>query len=407
MNEAREHYFRARQLSDRITARERLLLEAQYQSNLGHVEQAVAAFRLYCQNYPDDVAARGNLAHALLVNERQEEAIREYEEVSRVYPASAVALVNIATGYFMLNRPGKAVPYYEKTFSLEPSWLTARNLNHEYGFALATGGNRSRAREVFALAIAKPDTRASGLRSTGLLDMFEGKFRKAQEHLMEAIALTEDPNDRYPHARNHLFLALLHQGQGDRRGALRELDCSAEALAKTGEPLVELVARAGAIYTRVGRLDRADTLARTVLKRVDRQSPQQMAELHRLEGEIALAGGDHKRAIEVLALAYKEADNPLTLASLCHAYDVAGNEARAIDYFKRLIAKGSRAAGWEPQQAWLEAHMRVAEICIARGDSAGAARALTPLADLWKEADASLPLTKRIERLRSNLDVGQ
>ncbi len=405
VNEAKEHYERARQLSGRITARERLLLEAQYQANLGHVEQAVAAYRLCLQSYPDDVAARGNLAHILLVNERQEEAIKEFEEVSRVYPASAAALVNIATGYFMLNQPAKGVPYYERAFALEPSWLAIRNLNHEYGFTLATGGNRPRAREVFALAIAKPETRASGLRSIALLDMLEGKYREARENLVEAIALTEDRNDSYPHARNHVFMAILLQGQDDRRGMLQELDCAADALAKTGEPLVDLVARAGALYARAGRLDKAEALARTVAARVDRQSPGQMAELHTLEGEIALARKDHNRAVEVLALAFKEADNPLTLASLCHAYDVTGSETQVIEYFERLTAKGSRAAGWEPQQAWLEAHVRVAELWLARGDPSKAARMLAPLAVLWKEADPGLPLARRIARLQSTFHV--
>ncbi len=407
VSEAKEHYERARQLSARITARERLLLEAQYLSNLGHVEQAVAAYRLYCQSYPDDVAARGNLARILLVNERQEEAIKEYEEVTRVYPASASALVNIATGYFMLNKPAKAVPYYERAFALEPSWLAIRNLNHEYGFTLATGGNRPKAREVFALAIAKPETRASGLRSIALLDMLEGKYRTAREHLVEAIALTEDPNDRYPHARNHLFMAILRQGQDDRTGMLRELDRAADALAKTGEPLVDFVARTGAIYARAGRLDKAEALARIVAARVDRQSPQQLAELHALEGEIALARSDHNRAIELLAAALKEADNPLTLASLCHAYDVASDEARAIEHLERLIAKGSRAAGWEPQQAWLEAHVQAAELWVGRGDPARAAQTLAPLADLWKEADPGLPLARRIARLQSTLHADQ
>lgn len=400
-NEGEEHCRNAVQLRDRITDRERMLVEAQCEASLGHFDRAVSAYQVYLAEYPDDFTARATFAYLHMTNERPVEAIAQYQEVLRVSPANSSALINIATALGMLGRPAEALPYYAKAFELEPQWLLTRNINHEYGFVLAASGNRAKASEVFGKALETPDLRASALRSLALLNMCEGKFRKAAELLREAKDASV--GDISPSVRNRLYLAILLRGRGDRRAELVELSEAAEQLRKGEQPLVDFRARVGVLYARAGAVDQARQILNQVVARADRSSPSQSGEVHVLEGEIALAKGELPRAVEVLALALREAKHPIPLAALARAYDQAGEMEKAIASYENLIARGSRAIGWEPQQDWLEAHARLAELHLERGDKAAAAAAIAPLEELWNTADPDLPLAKRMARVRAAL----
>lgn len=293
-----------------------MLIAAQYHANLNHFDEAVNAYEIYLAAYPDDFGARASFAYLLMMNDRPGEALRHFKEVVRVSPSDGSAFINLATSCLKLGRPAEALPYYEKAFALERAWLTIRNLNHEYGFALVRGGEPAKAHEVFALMlnVPRPGERGSGSRSLALLEMYGGRHRKAKVLLVEALALTTI--DYWPRARNHLFMSILLQSQGDRHGAVVALDQAVRALKNLGEPVVETPARVGAMYARSGAADKAARVLAETSPKVDRQNAQARAELHLLEGEIALARGEYARAIQVFALAHQEAKNELALAAL-------------------------------------------------------------------------------------------
>lgn len=400
--EGKMHFELARQLGGRVTERERLAIEARYHAALRHVEKAAEAYQAYLASYPDDFDARSGFAYFLMRNDRSEEAIGQYREVIRVSPGNSAALINLASTYQNLNRPADAIPCYQKAFALEPRWLTIANINHEYGFTLATAGNMAKAREVFGLAVATPGIKPGGLRSLALLAMYEGKYRNAANLLMQAIAGITKKEDILALARDRLFLAMLHYGRGDRRGALAELDRTAATLEGVTQPVIWARARVGVMYARAGAVGKAMRLLTDLAPKADRQSSQDASELHLLEGEIALAKGEYPHAISVLAMAHGEAKWSLTLAALARGYDRAGNIDQAAASYEELISK-SDAAGWEPQQDLLEASVRLAKIYLDRGDKSHAASTLDPLAKLWAEADPDLPLARRIAELQAAL----
>jgi tetratricopeptide (TPR) repeat protein len=403
VEDGKAHFERARQLGDRVTERERLAIEARYQAALQHIEQASNAYRAYLASYPDDVEARAGLAYLLMTNGRAEEAVGQYQDLLRASPRESSALINLATTYKNLSRPAEAIPYYDRAFALEPRWVLIANINHEYGFALALTGDASKAREVFARVVAIPAIKASGLRSLALLAMLEGKYRSAAALFRDAIAAADANGDFLPSARNRLFLAMLLHGRGDRAEAIAELDRALESLRKAKGSNVWLAARIGTMLARDGAAEKAERLLAELSPKADRQSADEGSELHMLEGEIALAKGDVAHAIPLLVAAHKEKNWPLTLSLLAAGHDAAGSVEEATAAYEELVAKRQLAAGWEPQQDSLEACAKVAEIRIARGDRAGAARALEPLARLWAEADSDVPLTARLARLQAAL----
>ncbi len=397
------YYERALQCAGRITERERLLIQVSYQSDLGPPDQAVQLYSRYLASYPDDVTTRYNYGSLLMRSRHPEQAIEQLKEVIRLAPTHARAFINIATAYRALGRSDQAGPYYDKAFELEPGLLNVANVVHEYGFGLVLGGDPGKARAVFENAAAKPAMRSSACRSLALLDMYEGKYADAKARLEESILQDEAEKDMLKVARGHLFMSMLLDGKGDRAACRRELDRAAQCLESLKVPQDWLYMRVGALYARVGASASAERILRKVEGRVDRKSPQNISLLNILEGEVALARGDYRRGIECMLLADRTAGSPETLASLANACDRAGDTKQAIESYGKLIAQASSALGWEPQQAWITAQVRLAEIYSSMGDNARAAASLDSLSRQWANADRDLPLAKRMALLRGRI----
>jgi tetratricopeptide (TPR) repeat protein len=401
-----KHYEEALRCSGRVTERERLLIQASHQGDLGHLAEAFDQYRMYLAMYPDDVSVRYNYGSLLMRNNRPEQAIEELKEVVRVAPTHARAFINIATAYRALGRSDQALPYYAKAFDLEPGLLKVANVVHEYGFGLVHSGDLVRAREVFLRAVEGHSLRASALRSLALLDMYEGKYADAKVRLHESILLAEGEKDVLKAARGRLYMSMLLDGQGDRAGALRELDGAARSLESLKAPQDWLYMRVGALYARAGAVARAERILTKVRDRVDPKNAQENSLLHLLGGEVALARGRYRLAVESALLAHRKAGTPETLASLANACDRAGDPKQAVEYYNNLIAQASPSLGWEPQQAWIAAHARLAEIYLLQNERSKAAAALDILPRIWSKADPGLPLAKRISSLQSRLPSG-
>jgi len=400
--EGKAHYDRALQLTERLSERERLHILVLRANSLGHFDEAVRLGQAYLGMYPDDWRVRYSLGTLLMNHDRLPEAVEQFQQVIRVAPNDASSHINLASSYDMWDKSNEALASYAKAFELEPGWITLANLNHEYGFALVKSGNPAKAREVFALAIAKPESRPNGLRSEALLDMYEGKYGDAKTRLREAILSTDNEVWRLGNARNHFFMSSLLGAQGDKAGELGELDQASHSLELLGAPCNWLSARIAIAYARAGSVEKAERILEKLKRDSDPNNPKESSELRRLEGEVALAGGNRAPALEALQRADLEASGPLTLESLAYAYDKAGTADRAVSYYEKVI--GQRLAlGWEPQQAWLAAHARLAEFYQQRGEKARAAEVIGSIVELWKQADAQLPLAVEISRLQKAL----
>jgi tetratricopeptide (TPR) repeat protein len=400
----KEHYQRALEHSDRVTDRERLIIQAGYERDMGHFEEAVRLHKTYLAAYPDDATFRYSFGTLLMRNRRPEEAVNQLKEAVRVAPNYASAFLNLATSYKTMGRSDQALTYYAKAFELEPGLLSIANISDEYGFTLLHSGNIAKARETFELASANPDLKASGLRSLALVDMYEGKYRDAKARLEEAMRISEARQDALRQTRTHLFMAILMSGQGNRQGCVREVERAKQDLESLRNPPNWMMARIGVAFARAGALGPAEEILRYINARVDLKNSQENSFLHLLKGEVELARGHGAIAVEMLLRSDSEAGTAETLSSLANAYKKNGNVEQAIGCYQKLLALHLESLGWEPQQAWIEAHVRLAELYMAQRETAKAAQALDPLIALWKNADTDLPLAKRISALRIQLE---
>ena len=399
----KEHMDKALQLSERTTDRERLYIQTRYAQDLGHVAEAKNSFEVYLKSYPDDWGMRFNFASLLRNNGQPQEALVQYKELARISSNNPSTYIDIATTYNGLGNFSEALRNYEQAFSLDPSWKTNQNINHEYGMTLFRSGDEPKARETFKLALEKPGLKPKGLRSLAWLDLYHGKYASAKSQLQEALLSNETFKWALSILREHNLLALVADGQGDRAGQLRELDLALPYLATSGAQ-VRAGLWLGTQYARAGSVAKAVEILQKVRPLADSENPEQMSDIQTLEAEVELAHGNKGHAIELLSLADKAKRGSMTVEGLAHAYEASSNTDQAVVWYELFLKDVDPPIGWEPQQDWLAANYHLACIYLAKGDKAKAATRLDRLLDPWKDADPGLPLLKDARELKQEID---
>jgi DNA-binding winged helix-turn-helix (wHTH) protein/tetratricopeptide (TPR) repeat protein len=390
----KKEYEKALSLLSRTTDRERMIIEMRYAQDQNHVAEADLLFRSYLDRYPDDSVMRFNYASSLTKKDRAADAIEQYKQVLRVAPDFAHAYIGIAIAYKELNDFPAALQAYSKAFEIDPQMLTAGNINREYGFALVLNGEDQKAEQVFSALLAKPETRENGLRSLAFLHLYHGRYASAQSRLQQSLEILKTHNSPLSVARVQLLLAIVAEGRGDAKAQRQNLD-AALANFKDIQQKVVFGAMLGDAYARAGFVDPAQKIAAVISPLADQRNPEQMGYLHLLEGEIALASGQHAGAIELLAQSDKENSTGFSVEAVAHAYQQSGETDKAVASYEKMFSSTARGLSWEPQQRWLGARCTLALDYASRGDKQKARETLATLLNLWKDADPNLPLLKQ------------
>ena len=402
-DDGKKEFEKALALSERTTDRERMIIETEYAADRGHGDEAERLYRNYLNRYPDDATMRLNFGNLLRNDKRDAEAIEQYKKVLQTVPDFAHAYIEIATAEKKLNNFPAAIQAYTKAFEIDPHWLIAGNVNREYGFTLVETGEYGKAAQVFAALLAKPETRENGLRSLAFLDLYLGKYSSAKSRCEQSLEILKPQIAPLSLARVHLLLAIVAKGQGDLKGQRENLDAALAEL-RLIQPKVVIGAMIGDAFVRAGALDKAEKIAQMITPLADPHNPEHMGYLHLLEGEIALARNENDRALELLKQSDKEYQTGYSVYALGNAYQQAGQLNDAIATFERTLQPPNLSISWEPQQRWLEARLTLALDYAARGDRQRARETLESFLNLWKDADAGLPLLKKANAEHAKLE---
>jgi tetratricopeptide (TPR) repeat protein len=399
-----QEFRKALALSERTTPRERSSIEIQYAESQERVADAFALYKSYLQQYPGDWSARYNYARLLRMHGHTAEAVPIYEQLAQHAPDDPSVFIELATAYNNLDQYPQSIQAYEKAFSIDRGMLVAGNVNREYGFTLVLNNQTAKAEQVFsALLQGDPATAANGERSLAFLDLYEGKYASARQHLMQALEKTNDP---YSLARIRYMLAVVAAGQGNRREQVAQLDRILANFGALGQK-VQYGALVGQAYVRAGEIEKARKIVAMITPLVNSRSEQQVAYAQLLKAEIAAAGGDYQSALKFLKPPDPDAGDStavLTRESLAHIYQKMGNLDQAIDWNLQFLRNGNGGAiGWEPQQQVFEALYNGAWEYEQRNAPTSATSHLNVLLHLWKDADPNLPLLKQAKSLRAKL----
>jgi tetratricopeptide (TPR) repeat protein len=276
------------------------------------------------------------------------------------------------------------------------------DLNRNYGFVLVAIGDTAGARALFEEVLPMDGVhRANGLRSLALLDMYRGRIGDGIEKLREAVGLTVSLQEPLSEYRNRLYLASLHDIEGQSEPASRER-ALARGIAEDIAPASNWLLILGQQYARAGDLDGAAVVLALIETQVDASSPEtNRADRLQMRGELALARGDTAAAESALETANGLWSNPARLESLAFAAYRQGRWEEAERLLREYLEHP--LLGYEQQACWIRSLHRMGRVLEERGDTAGAIDHYRRFLALWRDGDAELPEKLQVEERLAGL----
>jgi serine/threonine protein kinase/tetratricopeptide (TPR) repeat protein len=397
---AEAHYRTALALTDRLTIRERLWIQASAEDSRGRREAAVDAFKAYLTQYPDDDTGWFRLAWTeMAALRRYADAIEHFKRVIELNPAESAAHVNIATAYGGLGDYASALQSYDQAFKLTPSLILGIFVNHEYGFTLVKAGRLDEAQAVFERmkAEAPPSQQARGYRSAAFLQMCRGRYAAAIQELQRSIALQRTHKAGVSEYRDRVILFSALRATGQARAAdeewkaieplTRSLTLGPEWLWNLAKQLARGGRREEA--SRLVELMRRTSAKATAASAANRNTASDDAYIELASAELDLAAGRPERALERLDRA-ATLKVPDVLESQAVALGAVGKPDDAMKRYEDILR--APPLGNEAQEVFFRSHVALAQLYDRAGRSADAARVYASLLDRWKDGDPDLPL---------------
>jgi tetratricopeptide (TPR) repeat protein/TolB-like protein len=333
VEKAREYAAQAVAKASKLPPGERFYIEGRYYSlDPASVEKAIQAYAKAVEGAPSHTAARNNLAQLLIQLRRYPEALVHLEDLRRhgmTFPASYMSLAEayVATGqpdrarealagyaaehpdraagyenlgFFELtqNRTDEALAAFDKAAALHPSDTTKIETGRFVAHALRDDWAQAEAAAKRLMASDDPRQRWEGGAALAMARLYRGDLAEARRLTEEGAKAGHGAEER---VGARLFRARLESDLGRDRDAL----AMAERVLgeKVGEP--KLLAEAHAVravcLARLGRDAEAEK-GRAEVEAFFATLPPPLAEPGRLhlEGQVALARGDHETAVRVL-----------------------------------------------------------------------------------------------------------
>jgi tetratricopeptide (TPR) repeat protein len=389
-----EHFQKAFSLTDRITERERLWIQAEVESWKENYEGSIGPYNIYLTRYPDDMDGWFRLGYAQMREGRAADAIFAFDSVVAMDPENAAGFINLATSYNQLNQKEEALEHYLKAFELAPAWRTSGNLNHEFGFNYVELGRFEEAEAVLSEMLEGDDgQQALGNRSLAIMKMYLGHHGEAMDHLRQAALLHHTLGSALSEMRDRLYLASALFATDSIEAARAQMEAAVE-LAQPASVAPSWLANIGKIQARNGLVEDAEEILRAAVDRADESIQMDRASVEHLRGEVALARGDLQAAVEHLRTGYALRENAHALESLAYALYRSGALEEALSLYLELLDEPQ--IGWEAQDFWILSHVHVAEIYEQLGDLPKSREYYEAFLEIWGDGDPDLVLLREV-----------
>ena len=360
---------------------------------------ALAALVWYAIRSPRVGNAFSNVyGYSLLEEGAFDQAIEQFQGVANNSPNEPNPWDSLGEGYLANGMPDKALEAYSRALTIEPAF-EASILGR--GLALAALGRYDE-----ALERTSPDFRVQAF----LLSRV-GRYREATEVLEKG---RREDSDAEVNANALLTNAWLSIEEKEYARALEDVAAAEKALAdRRGHPLLVLADLFGGVAEiRAGNAKSAVSRLASQKARYTASDPVESTWFAALEGEVALAQGQHDRALSSFNTARKKvwlvlgrdastvfATNLPSRDGLARVATARGNRADAIEEYRRLTtldAGSGSSAVLEPRHI-----LELARLLDKEGDKAGARVEYGRFLQLWTNADAALPELSEAKQARS------
>jgi tetratricopeptide (TPR) repeat protein/tRNA A-37 threonylcarbamoyl transferase component Bud32/TolB-like protein len=436
MNAERDRMMeKAMSLRDRVSEKERLILEADYYDRSERTAQkAIDALDRLLKVYPDDSFSRTKLAyiyseydmhekvveHSLMAIGSGEKTYYPYSYAASSYEAlgqrekakavidsyfrdvdeSGPLRIDLSDYFIYTGKLPEALAEIDRALALSPG---AAQIAYVRGTLFVYQGDMSRAAAAYHRLLEFKDPMAPMYSLYGLaqLALLQGKFGEARSQAERGIAAMEQVKEgNFTNIFRQIAAYALW-----RSNRLSEAESLCRRMYDTGLAMDNLnwqrfgLLMQGAILCRKNSLGEAgkvaadlDSMCRTSL------DSQDMLKADYLTGAIALQKGDRAAAIEhskracgrlLHEYSWQSDMHALYIDKLAEAYESSGNLEDARREYEKITAL--TAGRFRFGDIYARSFYRLGRICEQQGDKAKAIANYKKFLELWKEADAGLP----------------
>jgi tetratricopeptide (TPR) repeat protein len=379
-------------LRDRVSAREKLHITADYAYASGELEKEAQTYLLWIQSYPRDPIPHINLGANSAALGQYDKSLEENQRGLELEPNNVAAVGNVGQVMMALNRWEDAHKVFEDA--------RGRNLDGGglrlwmYYLAFLKGDTTNMA-EQLAWSAGKPGAEDPLLSAQSDTEAYYGRLNKARDFSRRAVdsALRADSKET----------AALWQVNA----ALREAEFGNPALARQGVTSALAITRgrdvkviAALTLTRLGDIAQAKALLDELTRTNPNNTVLKLYWIPVLKAAIELHSHNPAQAMVLLEAAspYELGQPPPIYVGTVYPAYLRGQAqltenngtAAALEFKKMLDHRGVMANF--PLLAL--AHLELARAKALAGDNAGARIAYQDFFNLWKDADPDIPILK-------------
>ncbi len=437
-SEANKYLQKAFELKDRLSDRERYLIEAEfYRHSETTYDKAIEAYTKHLELYPDDSIANTNLGILYMSTELWDEAIERFNVQIQGKDESFFPYINIAEPYRakgMYETARKVLEGYiqdiheSDEIRLELSW--GYFLHGDYDLALAEADkaislNLDSIRVLFYkgnIYVCKEDfdkaeeeyfkvleRKELGYHLytrivLGTSNILQGKFESGRQHYEQGLELAEKLDDNWWRVCFHIWRAYSYLKSGRPEDALKDCD-AAWSIAPDSDDALKWQRRAlyykGRAFLAMNSVEDTQKAAHGIKELVEKgTNKKDIRYCNHLLGLIELERKNYSKAIEyfteaISLLPYQHGMDPFTndqanfAEHLALALYESGNTERAREEYEKILTftTGKLYAGdiYARSLYWL------GRIYEEKDQKSEAIEYYKKFLDLWKDADPGFP----------------
>ncbi|MBA7672514.1 Photosystem I assembly protein Ycf3 [subsurface metagenome] len=437
-SEKRKYVQKAFELSDRVSERERYLIQAEfYRQSEKTYDKAIEAFNKLLELYPDDLTGNNNLAVLYRGLEQWDKAIEGFEvpiknKDESVYPYWNIAVAYRAKGLY--DKAREVIENYrhnfqdiaghrwdlalthicqrkydlarveaDKAFSLDPTdW---RN-SFRWGDISLYEHNWNQAEKEYKKLLESKGLPANdnGRRRLGNLFLVQGRFKESKKQYKQGIELAEKAGEMDWKLWHHHHLSYLYLRSGNPDFALEECNKTWDTAVESddlGWQRQALHAK-GIIYLEIKSIAEAKRIAGELKELIDKGSNKKAIRYYyHLTGMIELKKENFSNAIEhfkkarsLLPFQYTDGQyqnddsHALFIDPLALSYYKSGNLEKAREEYEGIISLTTGRINYG--DIFAKSFYMLGKIHEQQGKKAKAVEHYEKFLDLWKDADPGI-----------------
>jgi len=420
---------KAMELKDRLSERERYIIEGTYYFNSQNTyDKARIAYQKILDLYPDNTLALGNMGLSYSRLGQHEEAIPYFERAKNTkdeFPTTYTALAGCYRAIGDYNKAKQVLEFYLKNIGESPVIHSAL-ANHyrylgEYNLALEETeksltiepdnwgalyrqaiihlymGDLKRAEDIGwkLMEQTEPGARYAAVSIFNCLDLMQGRYERNKERIMSLIDRVRDMRIKWAESAARRWLAYVYIQTGNFNEAIKECEQSWELAHEAESPPLQRFALyfKGLAQIKKGELEYAEQTVKKLKVFIDAGMHKKSIHLYyHLSGEIELERKNYNKAVnlirDALELVVLNSD-ALYIDSLASAYYESGNMKKAQEQYQRIISLTRGRDGHD--DIYAKTFYNLGKIFEQQNKIAKAIENYEKFLDLWKNADPDLP----------------